>query len=135
MQADFNSRFIGDGDAIHHLVAVIESIVFLLQYNLEYIKQLNPSLQHIVIGGGLARFDTFCQRLADLGLAVSRPAQTETTSQGLAFLLDQDPGIDHDLKYQAPLENSATFKPQDNPMLKQRYQEWRKIMTLQLKND
>jgi len=135
MQAQFASQFIGDGDEINRLVAVIESIVFLLQLNLDHMKQLNPLLQRIIIGGGLARFDGFCQCLADLGQPVIRPAETETTSRGLAFLTFQGLDQRQHLKDPALLENSDTFTPVDNPTLKQRYQQWQHAMEKQLQHD
>lgn len=128
MRAQFQSRFIGEGDEINSLLAVIESIVFLLQANLERMQQLNPSLQRIIIGGGLARFDGFCQRLADMGMPVIRPAQTETTSQGLAFLLFHSLGKKPDLNNRLLACNSYTFTPQNNPALTRRYQQWRCAM-------
>lgn len=138
MQANFTSRFIGDSDEINRLVAVIESIVFLLHCNLERMKLLNPTLQRVIIGGGLAQFDGFCQRLADLGLPVIRPAHTETTSRGLAYLLLQDlelrPNETVDQEYRAVLQTGHTFTPQENPALTQRFQHWRQAMDRQIQH-
>jgi glycerol kinase len=73
-------------------VAVLESIVFLLQVNIEVIRTVAPArvpTPGIVISGGLARLDGICQRLADLsGQVVERPAEFEATAHGLAWLLD-----------------------------------------------
>ena len=136
MQAEFSSRFIGDGDAINHLVAVIESILFLLQLNLDHMKVLNPSLKRIIIGGGLARFNGFCQRLADLaGLVVIRPEQIETTCQGLAFLAFQGLGLTQDKQNMTSLTDSAPFSPTDNPKIQRRYQQWLKAMEQQIQHD
>ena len=138
MRADFPCRFIGDGDEINRLVAVIESIVFLLTCNLERMRVINPSIQDIVIGGGLARLDGFCQRLADLNLPVRRPAQVETTCQGLAWLLFQhlDEQAGRDIAHQCAisLQTGHTFVPQKNPQLEQRYQRWRKQMEDELQH-
>ena len=102
-------------------------------------SQLNPSLQRIIIGGGLSQFDGFCQRLADLSLPVVRPPQMETTSQGLAFLLfqclDRRSGQQTDNEHRASLDNSRIFIPQDNPGLKQRYQQWRQAMESHRQHD
>jgi len=138
MQADFPCRFIGDGDEINRLVAVIESIVFLLSCNLERMRVINPSIRNIVIGGGLARLDGFCQRLADLGLPVRRPAQVETTCQGLAWLLfqhlDEDAGRDIADQCRASLHTGSTFVPRENLQLGQRYQRWRQLMEDELQH-
>jgi len=138
MQADFPSRFIGDGDEINCLVAVIESIVFLLTCNLERMRVINPKIQNIIIGGGMARLDGFCQRLADLAMPIRRPTQVETTSQGLAYLLfkqlDQHAGPVIEERCRASLQTGRTFVPQENPELRQRYQRWRQAIESELKH-
>ena len=68
------------------MVAVIESILFLIQANIGLMCQAAPSVSIIRISGGLANLDALCQRLADLsGLEVQRPPQVEATARGIAW--------------------------------------------------
>ena len=72
-------------------VAVLESIVALLQANIEAMAGAvteAPPPTRIIISGGLARLDGLCERLAERsGLAIERPAAFEATAHGLAWLL------------------------------------------------
>lgn len=117
--ADFTSRLIGAGYPWQRVCAVAESIVFLLQVNLEIMRNFSPAPVRIIVTGGLARFDAICQRLADLsGLPVYRSAEHEATARGTAYLLAG-------LPRSWPEEQSeAGFKPKPNPPLRQRYQRW-----------
>ena len=63
---DFASRFVGDGDGREKVVAVAESIVFLLMLNLEEFPTPSDRLREILMSGGLSPLDGLCQRLADL---------------------------------------------------------------------
>ena len=68
------------------MVAVIESIVFLLQANIELMTRHNPAVNKIRITGGLANLDGLCQKLANLsGLSIERPVQVEATARGIAW--------------------------------------------------
>ena len=68
------------------MVAVIESILFLLQANIELMTALNPAVDRIRVSGGLSNLDGLCQRLANLsGLNVERPVQVEATARGIAW--------------------------------------------------
>ncbi len=122
-QGEFQSRFMGlnsDNQAAA-LVAVLESIVFLLMVNLLRIRDWRDTrepLTRILVGGGLSQLDGFCQRLADLsGLPVLRSAEKETTGRGAAFLLAGQPG--DWLVY--PGEE---FTPGDNAELLSRFKLW-----------
>jgi len=86
--ADFRSRFVGEGEDWQKLVAIGESIVFLLQVNLEAIGDAAPEPpRRLVVTGGLAAVAGLCQRLADLsGLPVYRPVDCEATARGTAYL-------------------------------------------------
>lgn len=121
--AEFDSRLIGDGEPWQKAVALVESIVFLLQTNLELMQKLPPATARLVVSGGLARYDGLCQRLSDLsGLALYRPAEHEATARGTAYLLAGFPG-------DWPEEKPGTpFAPQQNTGLRQRYQRWRAAM-------
>ncbi|MDO8704833.1 MAG: FGGY family carbohydrate kinase [Sulfuricaulis sp.] len=122
-RAEFPSRLIGEGEPWQKAAAVAESVVFLLQVNLEAMQKISPALGHIVATGGLARLDGLCQRLADLsGLPVYRPAEHEATARGTAYLLAGFPG-------EWPEEKPGTpFAPQQNTGIRQRYQRWRAEM-------
>ena len=117
---DARSRFVGDGDARARIVAVYESIVFLIQANLDAMSRLPGPPRTVTLSGGLSRLDPLCQRIADLsGLPVVRPAITEATARGLARLTAGFPAT------WADGGESARFAPLDNPALEHRYQRWR----------
>ena len=70
-------------DNLQGLVA--ESILFLIQANIEAMLELGSELHQLTITGGIARSDGFCQRLADLsGIEVVRPQIVEATARGIA---------------------------------------------------
>jgi glycerol kinase len=121
--ADFESEFIGGGEPWQKAVAVAESIVFLLQANLDEFQRLASPLEQIAASGGLTHVDALCQRLSDLsGLPLYRPVEHEATARGLAWLLAGKP---HDWPEH---EIGQWFKPQPNPALRARYARWREEM-------
>ncbi|MEA3304144.1 MAG: FGGY-family carbohydrate kinase, partial [Pseudomonadota bacterium] len=70
-------------DNLQGLVA--ESILFLIQANIDAMLQQGRGFQQLTITGGIARSDGFCQRLADLsGMEVVRPHIVEATARGIA---------------------------------------------------
>ena len=98
------------------MVAVIESILFLIQANIGLMCQAAPSVGIIRISGGLANLDALCQRLADLsGLEVQRPPQVEATARGIAW---QASGASVAWPASGPV---ACFTPRENPRLRARY--------------
>ncbi len=117
--ADFPSRLIGDGEPWQKACAAAESMVFLLQVNLEAVQRIPPLPKRLLVTGGLARLDGLCQRLADLSsLPVYRPAEHEATARGTAYLLAGFPE-------NWPEEKSGdSFTPKPNPPLTQRYTDW-----------
>lgn len=127
--AEFASRLVGDGEPWQKAVAVAESIVFLLQTNLELMQKLPPAPARLVVSGGLANYDGLCQRLSDLsGLALYRPAEHEATARGTAYLLAGFSG-------EWPEEKPGTnFEPKQNIGLRQRYHRWRAEMKRALNN-
>lgn len=98
------------------MVAVVESIVFLLQANITALCTLDPTVEAVRISGGLSTLDGLCQKLASLsGLVVHRPAQIEATARGIAW---QAAGCPADW----PASGSATrFTPQPDTRLQARY--------------
>ena len=70
-------------DNLQGLVA--ESILFLIQANIDAMLELGRELHQLTITGGFARSDGFCQRLADLsGIEIVRPQVVEATARGIA---------------------------------------------------
>ena len=121
--ADFPSRLVGDGEPWQKAVAVAESIVFLLQVNLEAMQKMAPAPKRMLVTGGLARLDGLGQRLADLsGLPVYRPAEHEATARGTAYLLA---GFPENWPEEKPGEQ---FTPKPNLSLARRYKDWREEM-------
>ena len=113
---NLQSRFIGKGDPMQKMIAVAESIVFLLCVNLERMNIRHRSAKRIVVSGGVAQWDGLCQQLADLsGLPVERPAQHEATASGLAWLMGACE--------REPLESTA-YTPGNDARLKLRYIQW-----------
>ena len=122
-QANFEPRFIGNGSRNAQLIAILESIVFLIQRNLEVMHQTTQKTENIVISGGLSNLDALCQRLADLSnICVKRPEEHEATAKGLAYLTAIRPAE------WPKIGNCETFNPKPNPSLHQRFQRWSQIL-------
>jgi glycerol kinase len=128
---DFVSRFVGEGEPPEKMVAVIESIVFLLQVNLEEMVKNKLNIHKVIVSGGLSVLDGLCQRLADLsGLPVSRPHQCESTAKGLAFLVS---GLEKSWQAgETGYVNPDIFKPESNENLVSRYRRWREELEAEL---
>ena len=121
--ADFASRFVGEGEAWQKIVAVAESIVFLLQANLDEMRALAPPTTQLLVTGGLSCHDGLCQRLADLsGFPAYRPVEYEATARGTAYLLGGCP------EYWPGSAPGQWFMPCTNAALAARYRKWRRLM-------
>jgi glycerol kinase len=119
----FESGFVGEGQPWEKLVAVVESVVFLVVLNLRILGERPPALERIVATGGMARNDGLCQRMADLaGLPVERPLEHEATARGTAWLVAAPPG-----GWGQPRE-VARFAPQENRGLVERFWRWEEAM-------
>jgi glycerol kinase len=121
---DFASKFIGSGEPWEKIVAVAESILFLINVNLQALVAAtgNP-IQQLVVSGGLSLNNVLCQRLADLTTTtIYRPQNSEATAQGTAYLLAGCPQ-----KWPEGL-NGVWFYPKTNAPLIQRYQRWQDEM-------
>ncbi len=106
------------------MVAVIESILFLLQANITLLLQHYPSIERIRISGGLSNLDGLCRKLASLsGLEVQRPRQVEATARGIAW---QAAGCPADWPPTGPADS---FSPVQDAALQERYRRF--IETLQ----
>jgi len=116
---DLKSCFIHDSNDKDKIVAVVESIIFLIRENIEEMLKLSSPPEQIQITGGLSIQDEICQRLADLTqLPVYRPVECEATARGVAYLLAGEP------KIWPEMEMGDWFKPQTNQNLQQRFNQW-----------
>jgi len=117
------ARFIDTGvSGPEALVAVIESVIFLLQANITLLQSVNPGVNKIQVSGGLSSLDGLCQKLANLsGLAVHRPVQVEATARGIAWQAAGGPADWPDTG------DGDTFTPTADPELKKRYNRFMKI--------
>lgn len=86
---DLGPHFLDDGERAGveaRTVAVVESIVFMVQANLA-LMALEAPLRRLRVSGGLSRLDGLCRRLASLsGLPVERLDEPEATARGAAWL-------------------------------------------------
>jgi glycerol kinase len=122
-RADLLPRFIGNANDKEKIVAVIESIVFLLQVNLQNILRIPPQPRTIIITGGLSVLDGMCQRLADLsGMPVRRPPQHEATARGIACLTAGCP-----MEWRIAGDTDC-FQPRENKALYARFEKWLQAM-------
>jgi glycerol kinase len=107
---------LGESEPWQKAVGVAESIVFLLQANIETILKTDLSISKLQVSGGLSHLDGICQRLADLSQRdVYRPAEVEGTARGIAWLAAGCP-----LHWPKP-GRGRLFKPQRNDALAERY--------------
>jgi glycerol kinase len=117
--ADFPVEFVGEGDELAQLRAIVESIAFLLCVNIERLQQTGP-LTYISCAGGLAQCDYLCQALADLsGLPVERETTREATARGVAYLAADQPS-----QWQQELAEKS-FAPGSADGLRARFARWR----------
>lgn len=117
--SDFPSRFIGGGSLQARLLAVLESIAFLLRVNLDEMAPHGPPLARLVLTGGLSASDLFCQRLADLcGVPAWRSREPEATARGLAWLVAGAHSA-------WPDAAGDSFRPRPDDALLRRYSVWR----------
>ena len=120
---DFESEFISEGDVKDKLVAVVESIIFLINTNLIESSKHVPAPTQILVTGGLSRLDGLCQRLADLTqLQVHRPDETEATARGTGYLLAIMPDS------WRKKEKRKTFKPGTDRGIALRFRAWEENM-------
>lgn len=114
------SRFIGEGSDEQRLVAVVESVAFLICEN---IARMHDGATRIVASGGLAACDYLCECIASLsGMPVERTSLQESTAMGLAYLVA---GMPETWQPQVRFER---FEPQEYSALGERYERWRVAM-------
>ncbi len=119
-----DSRFVGEQTGgPQKLVAVLESIVFLLTKNLNLMSRQDHRLV-IYVTGGLSNIDLLCQKLSDLiGFSVYCPKIYEATAQGLAFLLANQGGA-----WKQYGSFRKKFTPNENINLQKRFLQWDNLM-------
>jgi glycerol kinase len=122
-KAEFESRFVGEGGVPEKAVALVESIAFLLQANIDHMAAHVPAPARIRVSGGLSRLDGLCRCLASVsGLRVHRRDDPEATARGIAYLAAGRPaGWD-------PGGPEEVFAPAKNEALRTRYGRWRELM-------
>ena len=124
-QARFDSRFVGaeTPEPWERAVALVESIAFLLQANIEHMAAYVPRMARIRASGGVSRLDALCRKLASLnGVPVHRRDDPEASARGIAYLAAGRPSN----------WNSGSgeelFEPRPEPALHERYRRWRDLM-------
>jgi glycerol kinase len=123
--SDFRSRFVGEGNAVQRLLALLESIVFLIQVNLEELRPHGPALGRLVLTGGIASSNVFCRRLADLSaLPVWRSREAEATARGLAWLTAEP-------ENPWPAGPGEELCPRPDAALRARFGRWRAALNAQ----
>ena len=122
-QADFPSRFVGGGQAWQKAVAVIESIAFLLQSNIDYMAPYVSAPRRVRVSGGVSRIDALCRTIATLaGVPVHRRDDPEASARGIAYLAAGYPGEWNNAVHE------DVFEPREDAALALRYRRWREAM-------
>ncbi len=118
--SDAESVFIGNGDTGEQAVAVIESIAFLVEANLQAMESCMPGVKNIIASGGLAELDGLLQRIADVsGVPVRRSTNLQATAYGGARLANPAlPVLSVDDEFVPAADNAIAIND--------RYREWRK---------
>jgi glycerol kinase len=112
--AQAQSRFLSEAPEALQVVAVVESIAFLIAANIERMR--SASIRRVLASGGLSASDYLCECVASLsGLAVERTSLRESTATGLAFLVAGQP-----TDWQ-PEGEMTRFSPEPDPALTERY--------------
>jgi len=121
MQGNIAPAFVGNGtytDA-EKVVAIIESIVFMIQVNLDLMAVEAP-LKQLRVSGGLSKLDGLCQKLSDLsGYVVERSNVAEASARGAAWLAAGRPPSWNSNRPDEPA--SGRFVPQQADGLASRY--------------
>lgn len=121
--AEFESRYVGEGEPWQRAVALVESIAFLLQANIDHMAAYVPPMARMRVSGGLSRMDGLCRKLASLAnVPVHRRDDPEASARGIAYLASGRPaGWNHPSR-------EDLFAPTPDPSLAGRYRRWRALM-------
>ncbi|WP_111977458.1 FGGY family carbohydrate kinase [Algibacillus agarilyticus] len=116
---------------VSKIIAVIESIAFLITVNVKHLHRKSSNLTQILISGGMANRDDICQMLADLTqISIIRKPQIEASALGAIWLLKNQ----YTNRNEWLFENSSSghkkvkFDPIANPQLTQRFHLWQQAM-------
>jgi glycerol kinase len=121
--ADFVSRFEGAGEPWQKAVAVVESMAFLLQANIDHMASYVPTARRMRVSGGVSRLDGLCRRLAAVsGLPVHRREDPEASARGIAYLAARRP------EGWNTASQEEVFAPSRNEALRARYRRWLALM-------
>lgn len=127
--SDFNSRFVGDGQDWQKIVAVAESILFLIVQNIARLHMAKLAIEQIWITGGLSVSNQLCQKLSDLsGHTIYRPTVSEATARGTAWLASN---TDNDWHDDAA---GLRFAPRNNNTLNLRFEAWQREMAVAIRD-
>ena len=130
MRDDIPAGFVGEMNSsdAEQCVAILESIVFLVQMNLDLmISEL--SIDSLRVSGGLSQLDGLCQKLSSLsGLELVRSESAEATARGVAWLAAGRP------EEWSSLATVEVFHPRDDTNLKQRYKRFQQELNYRLEN-
>lgn len=119
-RSNIEPRFVGEGNEASRVVAVVESIAFLICKNIELMRQ---AITQVVATGGLSTSDYLCECIATLsGLPVDRTTLQESTATGLAFLIANEP---EEWEPQAKWER---FESARDAGLEHRFELWQALM-------
>ena len=122
-QPEFASRYVGEGEPWQKAVALVESIAFLLQANIDHMAPYVVPPRRMRVSGGVSRIDGLCRKLACVsGLPVHRRDDPEASARGIAYLAAGRP----EGWNRAPREE--VFAPGPDPALLARYRRWRAAM-------
>ena len=122
-QAEFASHFVGEGEPWQKAVAVVESIAFLLQANIDHMAAYVPPAQRVRVSGGVSRLDGLCRRLASSsGLPVLRRDDPEASARGIGYLAAGRPADWNSAAHE------DRFEPVRDAGLAARYRRWRALM-------
>lgn len=104
------------------LLAMADSIVFLIYRNYRVMDELEGQSDGIIISGGLSNSDQLCQNISDLlQLSLWRSDECEASARGAAFLLAGSPQ-----HWQAL--GQRVFHPKSNTALNKRFECWTLLM-------
>ena len=122
-KADFVSRFEGEGEPWQKAVAVVESMAFLLQANIDHMAAYVSAARRIRVSGGVSRLDGLCRRLAAVsGLPVHRREDPEASARGIAYLAAGRPALWN------TAATDEVFAPAPDAALRTRYRRWQDLM-------
>ena len=111
-------------------VAVAESIIFLIKVNIDILRNEQPSINQIILSGGLSNNKHFCQHLANLCLLpILVSTDSEATAKGVYTLLNKA----KDSLFQCEtFDSQHSFQHLRANKLEQRFNRWKQLLSTQL---